>query len=112
MKEIVKEVPNNLKMLYKIALLMENVEFKEFFDEHFNYYDDITSIIMIMKAYQGIQNELKKKGDNPSIDEIIRVLHQFLTEKEYRTKLSSKMIEFMTSGNTFFSEKDTQKLLV
>lgn len=98
------EKSSNLKMLYKIGNLMEMKEFQEFFCEHFEYYDDITAIIMIMKAYQGIQNELKKTKD-PTIDEIVNILHSILMNKDYRSELSKRMISYMNDGKPFFPQK-------
>lgn len=100
---------SNLNMLYKIGNLMEIKEFRDFFDEHFEYYDDITAIIMIMKAYQGIQNELKKQKE-PTVDEIVEILHSILMNKDYRSELSKRMVSYMTDGSSFFPKKSNISL--
>lgn len=104
--EVCTTRPKNLEMLYKIGNIMENEEFREFFDEHFEYYDDITSIIMIMKGYQGIQNELSKTHD-PTVDEIVQILHTIFTTNDYRSKITKRMISYMSDGKKFFESKNT-----
>lgn len=106
--EVSSSRPKNLQMLYKIAGLMENKEFRDFFDEHFEYYDDITSIIMIMKAYQGIQNELSISHD-PTIDEIVEILHSVMMNKDYRSEMAKRMVLYMSDGKKFYSSREMIK---
>ena len=51
--------------LLELSNLMNNIEFRLFFDKYFNDWDEIKAVLMFMKTYQFINDEYKKNFDTP-----------------------------------------------
>jgi len=73
----------------RMGLLMEDPEFRSFFDEYFNNIDDIKAIIMLMQGYRMIDDYLKQSENYNEItytDKII-CLKKLMLEKDFRQNL-------------------------
>ena len=74
--------------------LMRNQEFKKFYNEYFNDWSDIQTMIYYMKLYSTIEDLYFKKYNSKISDELMTyTLHKIITTKETR-QISMKLFRF------------------
>jgi hypothetical protein len=86
---------NKNKNMHDLAVVMENEQFKQFFDEHFKTWDDVKTIIMFMKVYQLIDNTYPLFTPQQKIC----ILHDIIENKDSRHTISTYMQNWIDSSN-------------
>ena len=77
--------------LGKLGDVMEDPNFRSFFDENFGTWDDCKAVLMVMKGYQVLRNTNKEA----SKEEILVTLEKMLKKRETRKQLCNTMNDFM-----------------
>lgn len=73
------------KFFSDFTSLMRNIEFKEFYNNYFNDWSDIQTMIFYMKIYSTIENLYFNKYKNNISDELMTyMLHKIITTNETR----------------------------
>lgn len=92
---------NRRDFLNSVADVMEDDTFRDFFDTHFNDWDDCVAAIMMMKAYQGISMR------NPTAEprDIVKVLRECMKDADFRHQLANSMCSFMDQQLTAVKKK-------
>ena len=101
----VDETKNKLKkpsnFLLELSNLMNNVEFRSFFDSYFENWDDIKTVIMFMKTYEMIDNEYYRKfGCKIEPSKMSKILKEMMSKSDYRSMIVNKMVYFMNDAKT------------
>ena len=81
------------KVMSLIADVMSDCKFRNLFDEYFNDWNDIKTILMIMKVYQNI--EISKTNENLDKVEIIGAVQNIIKNSETRLSVVNAMDNFM-----------------
>ena len=68
--------------------LMENKEFKFFYEKYFNDWTDIETMIFYMKLYQSITNEYYERFEKENSKEIITYMMQKIMSNENMRKVA------------------------
>ena len=84
-----------------ICDIMEDRKFRKLFDENFNDWNDIKSVVMLMKTYQLIENS----NENLDKHQKLYLLNSLIKDSEYRHKIA---IEF----NNWVKKDISQKHLL
>ena len=84
------------KYVDKIIGLMENEEFREFFDENCENWVDIKAAIMFMKTYQTLDETYQKETGGEKLDKenMVFLMNSLVTDAKYRKSIVNEMIEF------------------
>jgi len=87
--------PSNF--LLELSNLMNNHEFRTFFDSYFENWDDVKTVVMFMKTYEMIDKEYTKKF-NQKIEpkKMSKILKEMMIKGDYRRMIVGKMIHFMS----------------
>ena len=75
---------------------MNDPKFRSLFDEYFNDWNDIKTILMIMKVYQNIEQNQTNK--NLSKTEIIGTVQQIIKDSDMRLNVVNAMDKFMNTN--------------
>ena len=80
----------------KIIDLMENEEFRDFFDENFDNWMDIKASIMFMKTYQTLDETYQKETGGEKLDRenMLFLMDSMIKDPKYRKSMVDEMIEF------------------
>lgn len=79
------KILNKNKFFSDFTSLMRNIEFKEFYDNYFNDWSDIQTMIFYMKIYSTIEKLYFSKYKNHISDDLMTyVLHKIITTNETR----------------------------
>lgn len=79
------KILNKNKFFSDFTSLMRNIEFKEFYNNYFNDWSDIQTMIFYMKIYSTIENLYFNKYKNNISDELMTyMLHKIITTNETR----------------------------
>ena len=91
--------PSNF--LLELSNLMNNTEFRTFFDSYFENWDDVKTVIMFMKTYEMIDKEYFKKFDQKiEPKKMSKILKEMMIKGDYRRMIVGKMMHFMSDvGN-------------
>ena len=91
------------KYVDKIIGLMENKEFREFFDENCENWVDIKAAIMFMKTYQTLDETYQKETGGEKLDKenMVFLMNSMVTDAKYRKSLVNEMIEFTENKMPF-----------
>ena len=91
--------PSNF--LLELSNLMNNIEFRAFFDSYFENWDDIKTVIMFMKTYEMIDNEYSRKfGCKIDPIKMSKILKEMMSKSDYRSMIVNKMVYFMNDAKT------------
>ena len=82
------------KVMALIADIMSDSKLRSLFDEHFNDWNDIKTILMIMKVYQSIENQGKNKLDKK---ELIGAVQKIIMNGDMRHNVVNAMDSFMNA---------------
>ena len=87
--------PSNF--LLELSNLMNNHEFRTFFDSYFENWDDVKTVVMFMKTYEMIDKEYTRKF-NQKIEPktMSKILKEMMIKGDYRRMIVGKMIHFMS----------------
>jgi len=84
------------RFFVKMGEIMSDPEFRKFFDENFNNWNDVKTVIMFMKTYQFIENEYTvKTGEIMKSSEIAVLIREMFSNKEYRRFIVDNMSNFI-----------------
>ena len=90
--------PSNF--LLELSHLMNNSEFRTFFDKYFNDWDEIKAVLMFMKTYQFIDHEYKKYFNiSPTPEKMSIILKDMMNNNECRNVLVKSMDNFINNDN-------------
>ena len=78
--------------LNSVADVMEDSQFRDFFNVYFNDWDEIVATIMLLKAYQQLS---KNAHEDVTKEEKIAFLRECMKDSEFRQRLASGMVKFM-----------------
>lgn len=84
-----------------ISDVMEDRNFRKLFDENFNDWNDIKSVVMLMKTYQLIENS----NENLDKHQKLYLLNSLIKDSDCRNKIA---IEF----NNWIKKDNSQKNLL
>ena len=89
--------------IVRLAELMEDTGFRQFFEEYFAEWSDIKAVVMLMKAYQFLDQEYRRLsgGQQLSRERLCYFLRRVLVTSELRTHLTDTMEHFMASDVDF-----------
>lgn len=91
----------------KLALIMSNPSFQDFFNQYFQDWSDIKAVIMIMQLYSLIDQEYQKLTGGAKLppDQIVKNVQQVMMNTECRALIVDTMSKFMnpelTSNQSF-----------
>jgi len=108
MNSIIKKEQNSSEsnsILNMISSIMSNTTFREIFDEHFNSWDDIKAILMIMKVYQLIEFKCKQSGITPTNDDIVFAIKTSMNDSSLRSIIREDMTNFINIDKDFKNGK-------
>ena len=88
-------------ILNMISNIMSDKTFRQIFDEHFNSWDDIKAILMIMKVYQLIESKCNEKGIKPTSDDIVFAIKTSMNNSSLRSIIREDMSNFINSDKDF-----------
>ena len=93
-KETEIKKPSNF--LLELSNLMNNHEFRTFFDSYFENWDDVKTVVMFMKTYEMIDKEYTRKF-NQKIEpkKMSKILKEMMIKGDYRRMIVGKMMHFM-----------------
>lgn len=90
--------------------LMRNQEFKKFYNEYFNDWSDIQTMIFYMKLYSIIEDLYFKRYNSNISDELMTyTLHKIITTKETR-QLSMKLFRIFQGKEDKLTISDKNEL--
>jgi len=105
MHNIVSKEPedanNSNSILKMISNIMSDQTFRNLFDEHFNNWDDVKAILMIMKVYQLIDVKCKEKGIKLTNDEMIFAVKTSMNNSSIRNLIRKDMTNFIECDKNF-----------
>ena len=98
------------EFINEISSLMEQEEFRNFFNTHFNSWEDVKTVIMFMKAYQYVDKSVKNEKDvKLEKDNMAFLINFMIKDKHWRKIIVDNMIDF-TEGKEI-KNISTRKLL-
>jgi len=92
------------KALQMMGKIMENDEFRSFFRDHFNNWNDITILIMCMKLYDMVDQFYIKKNQKLESEEIVEVVKNAIKNTDIRKVLVDNMMNFTKGIESGFSK--------
>ena len=100
--------PSNF--LLELSNLMNNHEFRTFFDSYFENWDDVKTVVMFMKTYEMIDNEYSRKfGCKIEPTKMSKILKEMMSKSDYRRMIVGKMMHFMKDVNHIQNKIDISK---
>jgi hypothetical protein len=107
------------KFFNDLDSIMNNYEFRYFYDNYFNDITDIKTVIMYMKLYETIQREYKEKnGIDIENELLIYIIKELMSDSNSRKNILDSFISFMENNNSnkkflldIFERYDNMKLL-
>jgi hypothetical protein len=90
--------------LHNIGIMMENTEFRTFFRQYFNNWDDITILIMCMKLYDMVDQYYNKKDQKLESNEIVEIVKNAIKNTNIRKILVNHMTNFTKGVESGFSQ--------
>jgi len=107
------------KFFNDLDFIMNNYEFRYFYDNYFNDITDIKTVIMYMKLYETIQREYKgKNGIDIENELLIYIIKELMSDSNSRKNILDSFISFMENNNSnkkflldIFERYDNMKLL-
>jgi len=107
------------KFFNDLDFIMNNYEFRYFYDNYFNDITDIKTVIMYMKLYETIQREYKEKnGIDIENELLIYIIKELMSDSNSRKNILDSFISFMENNNSnkkflldIFERYDNMKLL-
>ena len=107
-KETEIKKPSNF--LLELSNLMNNHEFRTFFDSYFENWDDVKTVVMFMKTYEMIDNEYSRKfGCKIEPTKMSKILKEMMSKSDYRRMIVGKMMHFMKDVNHMQNKIDISK---
>ena len=105
----------NDDFMKKLSVIMEDSEFRNFFNEYFNNWDDIKAILMIMKMYQLIKYKHNKPEEKP-----LQQITEYASDIDHTEIVTQRLIynklknpdEVIKTLRTMMNNKDTRKKMV
>lgn len=98
--------------LVKVGYLMDNVEFRDFFDDNFGTWSDIEAAIMMMKIYRFVQEEyLRQTGKQVDRENGTKIVRSLFMNVECRKIMIEEMNSFMKNKNNTFMASYISKLI-
>lgn len=83
----------------KLAKLMDDKEFREFFNTYFNNWDDIKPVLMIMKTYAYIDDQYYLEyGGRLQSDQITTIIKEMMKDHNYRKIMVDSINDFVGDG--------------
>lgn len=88
---VVKKNKKKHDTIEQVSQIMENPEFIKIFDKHFDNWDDIKTIIMMMKIYRYV------KLHNPDLnqDQMSHIIRTIILNPQSRSIIANQMNEFI-----------------
>lgn len=102
--DLVPSSRGNGEALQMMGKIMENQEFRDFFRNHFNNWNDITILIMCMKLYDMVDQFYLKKDQKLESEEIVEVVKNAIKNTEIRKVLIENMVNFTKGIESGFSK--------
>ena len=107
------------QFLNDLDSIMNNSEFKLFYDKYFNDITDIKTIIMYMKLYETIEREYKEKnGTDIESELLVYIIKELMSDSISRKNILDSFILFIENNNSnkkflldIFERYDNVKLL-
>ena len=91
-----------MNTLETLTNLMNDPQFRDFFDRHFNDYTDVQSTLLLMKTYQYIEQlYIRKKGVKPTGAFMRKGIQRLFADNTVRPMLVESMAAFASSMKTF-----------
>lgn len=99
---------NKDDFLSNLGRIMDDPDFRKFFDQNFNEWGDIKAIIMLMKAYSLIDEHASDiTGQKLAPEKIVEILRFTMNNRELRSVLVDGMDDFI-KGRYDFSTRFKQ----
>ena len=107
----------------KMAQVMSNPEFCEFFNEYFKDWSDTKASLMMMKTYAFVDEQyINQTGQKLSSEEIMIIVKKMVMNSDYRQLLVNEMDNFITNKGRFLEyyqksienipEKNVNKIII
>ena len=101
-KDLIKSGQTILKenqFLSDLDSIMNNYQFKTFYDKYFNDISDIKTIIMYMKLYETIQKEYKEKnGIDIENELLVYIIKELMSDNNSRKTVLESFISFIENN--------------
>ena len=100
--EICKKKKSEFNAFDIVMSLMNQNDFRLLFDNHFNDFSEIKSILLIMKTYQYLENlYVKQHGVLPDKHYMTTGIHNLMANSEARKFLVESTLTFMADEKKF-----------
>lgn len=95
----------------KLSLIMSDPEFREFYDEYFQSWSDIKSVVMLMNTYALIDNQYQKRypGQKLPPEQIVESARRLIMNSDYRKLIVDSMENFIDSAEDESFQKAIKK---
>lgn len=90
-----KQSGGNKKFLDHIVELMSDDSFRQFFDNYFNDFDDVRTVLMFMKSYQFVEKEYVKRGLKTDKEGMRKILFRMINDANIRSHMVASINGFM-----------------
>lgn len=99
---LVSSSEDRTDFLTKIGKIMDDPDFRSFFDEYFTNWDDARAVLMILHTYSFVDDEFHNMTDQRlNSTEIIDIVRKLINDGNYRKILADSMQNYLNKDQTF-----------
>ena len=95
-----KEILQENNFFKELDSLMNNTEFRNFYDKYFRDFHDIKTMLMFMKLYETLEKEYYNKyGEKINKDVIIYLIREIMVDDGLRKDVVNSFADFSNKDN-------------
>jgi hypothetical protein len=95
------EIDKNIDFFEYLSIMMKG-DGKLFLNKYFGTWNDVKTSVMLMKTYQVCENELKKKNEEYTEEDVAKMVKKAILNPQYREQIVKFMDYFMNNENLTF----------